>query len=449
LAVPLRRATLAIVAVLLVTVATSRADKLSPADLANKNEGGYVTGLPLFAYSTDLGLGLGARVYYYWNGHRDDPRFAHTPYLYRLFVQGFASTRGTQFHWLDFDAPKIFESPYRIRSQLIYQRNINSNYFGLGRRALPPLAFPGAGKTYGAYADYLRDQALIGADGQTFGKYDQYDLLRPIGIASIERLFADDRVRVLGGFGVSYARIRDYTGRTVDAVDAAGQGTRAPEAPTRLATDCAAGRLVGCNGGRDDYLRLGVSYDTRDYEPDPNRGGFFDLAVDVGTVALGSQYDYLRVLAAARGYWSPAPDAADLVLAGRFVLEAQTNGAPFFSMNTLPFTEDPRAGLGGHRTLRGFRQDRFVGSVMAFANAEVRWTWGHASLKGQRFAFILAPFFDIGRPFDALADLSPRDWQPSYGGAFRIAWNLATIVTIDYGRSTEDTGFYVNFNHIF
>ncbi|MBC7977175.1 MAG: BamA/TamA family outer membrane protein, partial [Myxococcales bacterium] len=216
----------------------------------------------------------------------------------------------------------------------------------------------------------------------------------------------------------------------------------------RLAEDCGAGRIVGCDGGRDDYLRLGNSYDTRDYEPDPNRGVFVDLGVDLGSVALGSEYDYLRVLLAARGYWSPLA-SADVVLAGRLLFEAQTNGAPFFSMNTLPFTDDPRAGLGGHRTLRGFRQDRFVGSVMTLANAEVRWTWGHARVLGQRFAFLIAPFFDIGRPYDALGDLTLRDWQTSYGAAFRVAWNLATVVTVDYGRSSEDAGLYVNFNHIF
>jgi outer membrane protein assembly factor BamA len=312
-----------------------------------------------------------------------------------------------------------------------------------------PLAFPGSSKTYDSYADYTRDQAQIGADGQTFSKYDQFDLLRAVFIASVERLFAGDRVRVLGGFGVSYTRIRDYTGKQVDAVDAAGRDAKAPEATTRLAADCAAGRLVGCSGGREDFLRLGISYDTRDFEPDPNSGGFFDLALDTGTVALGSQYDYLRLLVAARGYWSPVPDAADLVLAGRFVAVAQTNGAPFFSMDTLPFTDDPRTGLGGHRTLRGFRQDRFVGSVMTVANAELRWTFGHASAWGQRFGFIVAPFFDVGRPYDSLGQLSLRDWRPSYGGAFRVAWNLATVVTVDYGRSSEDTGFYVNFNHIF
>ena len=41
----------------------ARADQLAPDELAHKKDGGYVTGLPLAAYSTDIGLGLGARAY--------------------------------------------------------------------------------------------------------------------------------------------------------------------------------------------------------------------------------------------------------------------------------------------------------------------------------------------------------------------------------------------------
>ena len=68
---------------------------------------------------------------------------------------------------------------------------------------------------------------------------------------------------------------------------------------------------------------------------------------------------------------------------------------------------------------------------------------------GQKFAFIVVPFVDAGRSYDRFAQLGEHDWQTSYGGAFRISWNLATIVTIDYGVSHEDSGFYINFNHIF
>ena len=430
------------VLVLLALGAVARADSLAPADLARKNDGGYVTGLPLAAYSTDMGFGGGVRMYYYWNGHRDDPRFPTTPYLFRVFAQAFASTRGIQFHWLDFDAPRIADSPYRVRAQLIYSRNINSNYFGLGERSLQPLHFPGSAD-FDSYAAYIAAQQQV-VGGETFSKYDQYDLLRPLAISSIERLFQGGRVRVLGGLGFSYARIHDYTGHTVDA-----EGGSAPEAETRLATDCAAKRIVGCAGGRDDFLRLGISYDTRDFEPDPNRGVFLDAAIDAGTVALGSQYDYVRILGAARGYYSPIPDRADLVLAGRATFEWQSSGTPFFSMDTFPFTEDPRAGLGGHRTMRGFRQDRFVGPVMALVNGEIRWTFGRGTLWHQKLAFIAVPFLDVGRPFDKLGDLTVKDWRLSYGGALRISWNLATIITVDYGLSAEDSGLYINFNHIF
>jgi outer membrane protein assembly factor BamA len=439
----------AIALAILIAAGSSRADKLAPEDLARKDEGGYITGLPLVAYSVDFGLGAGARLYYYWNGDKSDSRFANTPYLYRVFLQAFASTRGLQFHWLDFDAPNILDTPYRVRAQLIFQRNINSNYFGLGTASLAPLRFPGSDKTYANYSDYTNDQQRIATGGETFSKYDQYDLLRPFMIASVERLYDHDRIRVLGGFGLSYARVRDYSGQSVDAVDADGNAIRAAEAPTRLATDCRAGKVIGCNGGRDDFLRLGISYDTRDFEPDPNTGVFVDAALDAGTLALGSQFDYLRFLVAARGYWSPFPETADLVLAGRGTIVIQSHGVPFFSEDNFPFTEDPRAGLGGNRTLRGFRQDRFVGPVMTLANAELRWTWGHATVKRQKLAFIVAPFVDIGRPFDSVSQLSLRDWRPSYGGAFRISWNLATIITADYGVSAEDTGFYINFNHIF
>lgn len=432
---------------LLVTTG-ARADGLTPDDLARKNERGYVTGLPLLAFSTDLGFGAGARAYYYWNGRRSDERFATTAYLHRIFLQAFFSTRGLQFHWLDYDAPRIFRSPYRVRSQLIFGRNINSNYFGLGDQALAPLGFPGADGPYSQYDDYAEAQRRI-VDGVAYTKYDQYELIRPLFIASVERLLARDRVRVLAGYGFTYAVVRDYTGKRVDAIEDDGGATSATSAPTRLRADCDAGELIGCGGGREGFLRLGLSYDTRDFEPDPNSGMFADLAIDAASVALGSEYDYLRVLGAVRGYVSPAPQLTDLVLAGRAFLQVQTAGTPFFSQDSLPFTEDFRNGLGGHRTLRGYRQNRFVGRTMAALTAEARWTFTRFELWRQKFALIAVPFVDVGRSFDGASALTWRDWRTSYGGALRISWNLATIVTIDYGRSAEDAGLYINFGHIF
>jgi len=439
----------ALVAVMLACATAAHADNLSAEDLRRKNEGSYVTGVPLAAYSVDFGFGAGARAYYYYNGTRDDPRFTRTPYLVRTFLNVFASTNGLQYHWLDLDAPRVFDTDYRIRAQLILEGNTNSNYFGFDDAARAGLRFPGSTTTYETYQDYDRAQRRI-VDGEAFTRYDRYDVLRPALIGSLERSYFDQRVRVMAGLGFSYARIEDGTGALVDATAADGSATRAPQAPTRLREDCDRGVLVGCAGGLDNVLRFGITYDSRDFEPDPNRGVYLDLAVDAGTIALGSDYDYIQALFAARGFWSPFPAAADVVLAGRVLVQAQTRGTPFFTMDVLPFIEDPRTGLGGHRTIRGVRQSRYVDHAMGAISGEVRWTFARTTIKRQKLAFILAPFVDAGRAADDLAGLGAiRAWRPSYGAAFRFSWNLATLGTFDYGRSAEGDGFYVNFGHMF
>ena len=444
----MRVSRLLVLVVVACIAAPARADQLSDDDLRRKNEGGYVTGVPLFAYSEDFGLGGGARGYYYWNGARTDARFAVTPYLARVFLNLFATTRGVQYHWLDLDAPRAFSSRYRVRAQLVLARNLFSNYFGFDEDGRGPLHFPGASRTFDRYTDYDTAQRRI-VGGETYTRYDQYDQLRPAAITSIERDLGT-HLRVLGGFTLSYVRIRDYTGRSVDATAAGGASTTAPEAPTRLREDCDRGVLVGCTGGRDHTLRLGLVYDTRDFEPDPNRGVYADLAIDVGTVAIGSEFDYVRALLAVRGYWSPVPDAADIVIAGRVLIQAQTAGTPFFSMDVLPFVEDPRTGLGGHRTMRGVRQSRFVDHAMSAVSGEVRWTFARTTIKRQKLAFIGAPFVDAGRAADDRVGLArlPR-WRASTGAAFRVSWNIATIGTFDYGFSEEGSGIYVNFGHVF
>ncbi len=422
---------------------------LSQADYNRKKTGGYVTGLPLANFDPNTGFGGGVRGYYFFNGKKDHPLFGYTPYLHRLFAQYFRTTRGLQFHWLDYDAPAIAGTPYRLRTQLIYMRNTQQHFFGTGNAAMGALSFTGAGRTFDEFSDY--DDALeqVRPDGTALTKYNQYDLIRPIMLISVERTFLRGLIRPLIGFGFTHTTINDYTGTVVEGVDADNNEVMVPMGTTRLVESCNAGLLRGCEGGWDNFLRLGVAFDTRDFEPDPNRGIFADLALDVGTRGLGSNYTYVRFLASFRGYYSPIPKKADLVLATRLTFQTQSEGIPFFGMNTIPYTEDPRTGLGGIRTLRGFKQDRFIGPTVALANLETRWTFYRFRAFRQNIALIGVLFMDSGRVFDKAADFSFSDWRTGFGSAFRIAWNQATIVTADYGFSAEDTGLYINFNHIF
>jgi hypothetical protein len=421
-------------------------------DYARKNEGGYVTGVPLFAYDPNIGFGAGARAYYYYDGYRQDPLFAYTPYLHRVFAQAFASTGGAQDHVIDYDAPAFPDPNYRVRATLEYEAATDWGYYGMGSRSMAPLSYPGAlGRTFAKMSDYERATSSVGPDGKTYSRYNVYGFQRPVLQLALERNLLGGVLRSMVGVNVSYVKLHDYSGESTgtSAADASGNTVRAPEARTLLATDCAAGRLVGCAGGWDNVLRLALSIDTRDFEPDPNSGVYAELSGEFGTRALGSQYEYMRLMLSVRGFYSPMPRVADLVLAARGVYEVQTSGTPFFSQTLMPFVEDNHAGLGGFRTMRGFRQNRFAGPVMALTNYEVRWTFAKFRVLGQGFGLIAVPFVDVGRVFDKVGQTTLAGWQRSQGAGLRIAWNEATVIMVDYGFSDEDEGLYINFNHIF
>lgn len=422
--------------------------RLGAAEQARKVEGGYATGLPLVNYDTNTGLGFGARGYYFFDGQRDDPRFAYTPYLYRAFLQVFFTTGGYQYHWLDLDARNVFNTAFSFRGQLIYQRNTYQRYFGIGSASMQPLSFSGSTRSYERYADYQAALDQVDAAGQTRSLYDSYRLSQPLAILSLERPLLRGLLRPLIGLGLSYSDIGDYTGERV-SVDQNGSEVRAEMGPTRLAEDCAANRIVGCEGGWNNFLRLGLSFDTRDYEPDPNRGVFIDVALDVGTRLLGSQYSWVRGMLTPRVYLDLLPGLTDLVLATRATFVVSSSDTPFFNMGLIPYTDEPRPGLGGLRTLRGYKQDRFVGPVMTLLNTELRWTFAHSRPFGQHFAWMAVPFLDIGAVYDSVSDVTLSGWKRDQGLALRAAWNLATVITAEYAFSDEDSGIYVNFNHMF
>lgn len=421
---------------------------LHPDDLAKKVIGSYPTGIPFVDYDPDTGWGVGARGYYYWNGDRSDPFFAYTPYRHRLMLQAYATSGGFQDHQVDWEWLYAANTPWRLRTALVLLGNSASNYFGTGAAAMAPFRGPD-GRTYGRFADFVRAIHQVDAKGGTYASYGQYGYLNPLWRARLERELLGGRVRVQGGVEVGWVRITDATGTVVNGANPDGSARLATSLPTRLREDCDAGRLVGCNGGWNNLLKLGVTYDTRDYEPDPNEGVFAELTAEASTRYLGSQFDFQRLTFTPRGYWSPWRDAVDLVLVGRLLASATTSGTPFFALGNLTTTGELIRGVGGSRTLRGFRLDRFVGPRALVASAEARWTFVEFTMLSQRFSFALAPFADTGRVFDSWDQMTWRGWRLGGGAGIRLGWNQATIGAFDFGWSSEGFLFYTEFGHPF
>jgi hypothetical protein len=382
--------------------------------LRSKREGWFVTGIPIIGGDSDKGFTYGAAVQIFDNGSRDDPLFRTNPYRYKLRIVGQNTTNNRGRLTATLDAPNAGDSPWSLRAGIGFLSEPSENYFGLGEEAMSRLLPPKSARYY----EY--DSRQVGISGAV--EYDTFG-----GI-----------VRPLVGVTFSHIDVEDY--QTSEGL------------PNKLFEDChpASGEpILGCDGGWDNFLKLGLTWDTLDFAPDPSAGVLAQIATEWSTRALGSDYDYGRVTLSFQGYRNLAADPARVILAARFVYSMQFGNVPFFSEKQIAFNQGDHSGLGGYRTLRGFDSDRFVGRNAAFGNLELRWSIAEWTAWRQNFRPMLVPFVDGGRVFDRFENTSLRDWRFAVGGGLRVAWNLSTIIGFDYAWSPEQDAVYFRLDHPF
>lgn len=424
-------------------------DKPPNFDVDNKKDGYYFTGLPEIGYDPSTGFELGALGDFFVNGPRTSPWFRYAPYRHHVQAQVNFSTLGYQQHYVSYDAPYVFGTPFRVRANVMFERNTSANYFGTGEAAMGPLTFQG--RRYSMLAAEEAAAAALAPDGKTASpRYDHYRYDKPSGWLGLERDFAGGRVRVQYAAIVQRWWIHAYDGDATQGTDSQGHSAPAVEGRTLLGLDCQHGLVAGCAGGWNNLLKAGIAYDTRDFEANPRSGIFADAAGEWSSRGIGLSFDYVRLTVSGRFYVSPLRrfteavrsagagfTLADLVLAGRVLYSMQGGDVPFFVMDTVASTKGDDQGLGGERTLRGYVQDRFIGRNAVVANTELRWNFAHFPLLGQDFALQVAPFFDTGRVFDKVS-LALTQWKASAGAGLRIAWNQSTMIMFDVAGSHED-----------
>jgi len=409
------------------------AQRLNEEDLAKKKEGWYPTGLPLLSFNSDNGFGYGALVYMYFNGNREDKYFDMTPYFMKLYVSYFATTKGIRKYTISIDFPYVMGSKFRLKAALRYERAQNANYFGIGADAAKAKLTDNTGNTYSKYKDYYDNFLNM---YKSYYKWNNYNSTQPQSWIYIYRNLTDE-IKILGGFKFIKTDVDFWDGRRHN--DNLQLGTLLSREQPR-----------GYKGGWSNFARVGVAYDTRDFEPDPKNGVFIDYAFEVSGCSVGSDYNFNRSTAAARFYKALI---SSLVLALRIAYTDANKNIPFYEMNYFGFALERRTGLGGNKTLHGFKKDRFVGKTMTMGNAELRWQFFEVTGVGQRFGFKLVGFTDTGNVYDRAGDPFSKpcwgDYHHSYGGGLVIAWNLATLIHVYYGRSKEDTGLFIDFYHNF
>ncbi len=434
-----------------------KSKRMSDDDLAKKREGKFFTGIPDFSSDPVTGFGFGLRTNTYWNGNRDNPLFPYTPYLAKLKANAAYYTSNARELVLSLDVPYYKGTRWRFKIDFKAQQNPANLYFGLTESTLGQLRLPSdENTTFSTYREFdgarktLRPGGVGEADFVTDALSNRFRETEYMLNLKADYALGNGKWRIMGGYEIQHLSYTTFEGMEAEAIDPIiGQNTTAPNGISLLRREFEDGLISGVNGGWVSIIQTALIFDTRDFEPDPTKGYYFEIANEYSSKYIGSQFDFNKLFIQGRAY-QKIPVGKRTVLAGRFGAgNIFGNNAPFFEFQDQWSPEGSINALGGRQSLRGYRANRFLARSMWFTNVELRVRLAETKLGKQRFAFGLAPFFDAGTVRDRWQDLNFKNIKTSYGGGLRIAWNQSTILSFDYGHSKEDRLFYFGIGQAF
>lgn len=367
----------------------------------DEQRGFTLAGFPALNYSSDEGIGYGARLAVY--NHGDG---GYNPYRYLLDGNVFLTTRGRSQAFIFVDSPFLLGAGHRVTGEVQYQRYGQAPYYSIGNET--------------PYQPALTDNT---SDAFIDEHYYHFDRRRVSGWVTYQRRFGV--FGMLGGVGVVYTRI----------------GSRGSQ--TLLARE----QPAGMAGGFTNYVKVGLVHDTRDFEPAPTRGDWTDVIASVSNGLVGSDYTYARLTLTQRHYFPLLPG---LVLAERLIAEKGLGNMPFYEMPFFESSFRMHEGVGGGTTVRGLPQDRLIGPSKVIGNLELRWRLFEFRGPFQQHSVTVSGFYDFGRVYRRHEPFSLRGLHSGYGGGLHFGMGEAFNISIDAATSTETNWpIYVDVGYLF
>ena len=434
-----------------------KSKRMSDEDLAKKREGTFVTGLPDISSDPVTGFGFGVRTNVIWNGKRDNELFAYTPYLMKLKANAAWYTSNAKELALSLDVPYYKGTRWRFKIDFKAQQNPANLYFGLTEKTLGDLRLPSdENTTFSTYKEYDRARKTLrpGGVGEaafvTDALSNRFRETEYMLNLKADYALGNGKWRIMGGYEIQHLSYKTFEGMEADAIDpVTGNETKAPNGMSLLRRDFEQGNISGVDGGWVSIIQNALIYDTRDFEPDPTKGAYFEIANEYSSKLIGSQFDFDKLLIQGR-YYQKLPFGKRTVLAGRAGIgNVFGKNAPFFEYQDQWSPEGSINAMGGKASLRGYRANRFLARSMWFSNFEVRTRLVETTLWKQHLSFTVAPFFDMGTVRDRWQDLNFQNIKYSYGAGLRVGWNQSTILYFDYGKSKEDGMFFFGIGQAF
>jgi outer membrane protein assembly factor BamA len=231
------------------------------------------------------------------------------------------------------------------------------------------------------------------------------------------------------------------------------------------------------NGGWVNTLKVGVTYDSRDNRPNPMKGLWTEIGLEMAPKFIGNNWGFSRLYFIHRQYFTLIPKNLSFVY--RIGYQTKLSGSvPFFydsQVITSRLTGANSEGLGGSKTLRGILRNRVIGDGYVMGNFELRWKPLYFRFFKQDCYLGLNAFYDMGRitekykmPGDLeskFTTLYPGETYSSYfkpgeekfhsstGISVMLVMNQNFVVAIDTGKALNEQdgniGFSIGLNYLF
>ena len=200
---------------------------------------------------------------------------------------------------------------------------------------------------------------------------------------------------------------------------------------SEISPDSMGSYIRGIPRSRTLNASIGIEYDSRDDLINPQAGAYYNTFVQTGKKENLGPDDLVQSL-----------DLRKDIDNKRFSLDAEFY-APLFKRQVLAIGVHGRQihsneevipvpdlyRLGGTKSLRGYREDQFFGSSVAWTNVELRYILGRRSR-----AFV---FIDSGYYSSKNGNIESNKYKVGYGFGFRLETGLG-IMGVDYGLGDGD-----------
>jgi len=235
------------------------------------------------------------------------------------------------------------------------------------------------------------------------------------------------------------------------------------------------------DGGWVNTLKAGLMWDSRDNRPNPMKGLWTEIGIEVAPKFMGNDWGFSRLYLIHRQYFTLIEKNLSFVY--RLGYQSTISGTvPFFYQSqviTSMLTGATNEGLGGASTLRGVMRNRVLGDGFVMGNVELRWKPLYFKFLKQDCYLGLNLFTDFGivtKDIKLPSDLQTRfndlynsdginenfsDYfkpgkdkiHQSAGVSIMFAMNQNFVVAVDIGKAFNEQdgniGFSIGLNYLF